>query len=68
MIDLGSLGRQINRGSKSSEIVLGVAKNFASFEANVENTGEYHLVTDSLFDAEASCPNKDIISKSTGPG
>ena len=40
MIDLGSLARQINRGSKSSEIVLGCAKSFASLETNVENTGE----------------------------
>lgn len=38
MIDLGSLARQINRGSKSSEIVVGTAKAFASLEANVENT------------------------------
>ena len=39
MIDLGSLARQINRGSKSSDIVIGSAKAFASLESNVENTG-----------------------------
>ena len=40
MIDLGSLARQINRGSKSSEIVIGCAKSFANLENNVENTGK----------------------------
>ena len=42
MIDLGSLARQINRGSKSSEIVIGTAKAFANLESSVENTGQLH--------------------------
>merc|ERR1719334_921946 len=36
--DLGSLARQLNRGSKSSETVLNSAKAFASLEGFVEST------------------------------